>query len=102
MIFREEKEFSRREVRDQEFAFKQSLQQDIMKQEKKDLANILEESKKEAITYSRRQALEKFHALPEISPNSDPKPIKIGLRMPDGARLNKLFATSSKFEVIFF
>lgn len=86
-------------MEDQDLAFHRSLMEDSLKQDMKDLALIIQESKKASIAQARHDILDRYRQLSEPAPDSIPKPVRVGLRLPDGSRLNRLFSPNSKFEV---
>lgn len=76
--------------------------EDSQKQDMKELAMILQESKRIAVAQARHHVLERYHKLSEPSPDSVPKPVRVGLRLPDGSRVNRFFTPDSKFQVSSF
>jgi len=99
------KETERLEVAEQNRKFKESETRDVEIQRKKDedaeMSEITQISKKYAVAGARKHALSKLDELPPEPPrNSTPRPYKIGIRLPDGSKIDRFFPPDAKFQVV--
>lgn len=106
IITRLRKEQQRLEVQEQDRKFKEAELRDAelqrQKHEDKMIVEATQASKKHEIVSARNKALQRLADLPpEPLRTSVPRPIKIGVRLPDGSKVERFFVSNAKFQVLF-